>query len=90
MAGARRSQSVKHDGRSLCLSLEDGRVAPGGYPPRAPTDPDVRDSRIRLLGLRFRCAAIDGVDDAWGRQGVVAQQSLEMLPSHLGRMRASV
>ncbi len=25
------------------------RVAPGGYPPEAPTDPDVRISRIRLL-----------------------------------------
>ena len=30
------------------------RVAPGGYPPEAPTDPDVRDSRIRLLGERIR------------------------------------
>ena len=28
-----------------------GRVAEGGRPPPAPTDPDVRDSRIRLLGL---------------------------------------
>jgi hypothetical protein len=26
-----------------------GRVAQGGYPPRAPTDPDVRNSRIWLL-----------------------------------------
>ena len=26
---------------------------PGGYPPRAPTDPDVQISRIRLLMLRF-------------------------------------
>ena len=28
---------------------EDGWVALGSYPPRAPTDPDVHDSRIRLL-----------------------------------------
>ena len=27
----------------------DGWVALGSYPPRAPTDPDVHDSRIRLL-----------------------------------------
>jgi hypothetical protein len=36
------------------------RVDPGGYPPRSPTDPDVRDYRIRLLGtadsLRTTCA----------------------------------
>jgi hypothetical protein len=31
-----------------------GRVAPGGFPPGAPTDPDVRDSRIRLLASRLR------------------------------------
>ena len=58
--------------------LEDGirgRVAPGSCPPGAPTDPDVRDSRIRLLDLRFGCAAVDTVYDAWGRQGVVAQQA---------------
>ena len=36
------------------LSRRDGWVAPGGYPPEAPTDPDVRDSRIRLLGEEFR------------------------------------
>ena len=28
---------------------QDGWVALGSYPPRAPTDPDVHDSRIRLL-----------------------------------------
>ena len=29
--------------------VKDGRVALGSYPPRAPTDPDVHDSRIRLV-----------------------------------------
>jgi hypothetical protein len=29
-------------------------VAPGGFPPGAPTDPDVRDYRIRLFDLRVR------------------------------------
>jgi len=36
------------------------QVGPGGFPPRPPTDPDVRDYRIRLLGtadsLRTTCA----------------------------------
>ena len=36
------------------------QVGPGGCPPRSPTDPDVRDYRIRLLGtadsLRTTCA----------------------------------
>jgi hypothetical protein len=30
------------------------RVAQGGCPPRAPTDPDMRVSRIRLVGLWIR------------------------------------
>src|SRR5262249_2598076 len=29
--------------------VSDRRVALGGYPPRAPTDPDVRNYRIRLV-----------------------------------------
>ena len=36
------------------------RVGPGGFPPRPPSDPDVRDYRIRLLGTadsqRTECA----------------------------------
>ena len=41
-------------------STNVSRVDPGGCPPRPPTDPDVRDYRIRLLGtadsLRTTCA----------------------------------
>ena len=37
-------------------SLQKCRVAPGGCPPGAPTDPYVRISRIRFLGSRVRCA----------------------------------
>ena len=33
-----------------------GRVAEGGFPPPAPTDPDVPDSGIRLLGPWHRYA----------------------------------
>ncbi len=32
------------------------RVAAGGCPPAAPTDPDVQNSRIRLFGTRIRYA----------------------------------
>jgi hypothetical protein len=42
----------------------DGRVAPGSYPPGAPTDPDVRNSRIRLLGSAFRCTTVNTVNHA--------------------------
>jgi len=42
------------------IATMGSRVDPGGYPPRSPTDPDVRDYRIRLLGtadsLRTTCA----------------------------------
>jgi hypothetical protein len=32
------------------------RVATGGHPPGAPTDPDMQDYRIRLFGARARYA----------------------------------
>ena len=34
----------------------DARVGLVGFPSRPPTDPDVRDYRIRLLTLRIRYA----------------------------------
>jgi len=36
-------------GGRFILRCEACRVDPGGYPPRSPTDPDVQNSRIRLL-----------------------------------------
>ncbi len=36
------------------LHCKVGRVALGRYPPRAPSDPDVRNYRIRLLEQRLR------------------------------------
>ena len=50
-----------------------GRVALGSCLPRAPTDPDVRISRIRLLRLRLRCGSVDAVDDSSRRQRVALQ-----------------
>ena len=35
-----------------------GWVAPGGCPPGAPVDPDVRNYRIRLPELQVRCGAL--------------------------------
>ena len=65
-----------------------GRVAPGGYPPGAPTDPDVPNSGIRLLGLRIRCATVDAVHDArWGKR-IVAEETSKRLPGQVGCPRA--
>jgi hypothetical protein len=36
-------------------AASESRVDRGSCPPRPPTDPDVRDSRIRLLGSWLRC-----------------------------------
>ena len=38
------------DSKRFSLRCVRCRVDPGGYPPRPPTDPDVRNSRIRLFG----------------------------------------
>lgn len=53
----------------LASPAVEGRVAPGGRPPGAPTDPDVRNSRIRLLELGSLRSAVDRVDDPHMRQG---------------------
>ena len=36
------------------------RVAPGNHFPEAPTDPDVRISRIRLFSPRLRYVTVEG------------------------------
>jgi len=77
------------EGGSALEAVGHGRVAPGSRPPGAPTDPDVRDSRIRLLGLRVRHGTVDAVDDARGRQGVVCQQPAKLLPVETGFARAA-
>jgi hypothetical protein len=42
--------------RWYLFGLKGTRVAPGGHPPGAPTDPDVQNYRIRLFVTRFHCA----------------------------------
>ncbi|MGB5422154.1 MAG: hypothetical protein WBN03_08345, partial [Desulfobacterales bacterium] len=46
----------------ICHSFS-GRVAPGCYQLGAPTDPDMRDSRIRLLKSWFRNATSTLMDN---------------------------
>jgi hypothetical protein len=42
--------------KAVALGGVGRRVAPGGLPPGAPTDPDVRNSRIRFVRSRVRYA----------------------------------
>jgi hypothetical protein len=46
---ARRSKAIQAG-----ITAASGRVAPGGCPPGAPMDPDVRDYRIRLFDVCVR------------------------------------
>jgi len=59
------------------------RVAPGSRPPGAPTDPDVRDSRIRLFRSWVRCTTIDGVDGDGCGERIAFLQPLELRPGHV-------
>lgn len=38
------------------------RVGTGSYPPVAPTDPELPDLSIRLLGLWIRYASVEAMD----------------------------
>lgn len=60
------------------LRLPD-RVVSGDCSPETPTDPYVRDYRIRFLWLPLRYA-IDGMSDGWSRQGISCQEALEPGP----------
>ena len=42
-----------------CAALRARRVAPGSCLPGAPTDPDVRHSRIRLVWSGIRCETVE-------------------------------
>jgi hypothetical protein len=71
LAGA--SAAIPVPTENAARDHDDGRVALGDFSPRAPTDPDVQISRIRLLVLRLRCGSVDAVDDSDGRQRVTLQ-----------------
>ncbi len=69
-------------------SDQNDRVATGDYPPVAPTDPDVRNSRIRFLRLRLRCRAIHTVyHTRWG-QWITGEQASKPRPRHASGVRA--
>jgi hypothetical protein len=67
--------------------LPAGRVAPASCLTGALTDPDVRDSRIRLFGSRVCCS---GMHDAWPRERVTIQQLLHPIPVHPCALRARI
>ena len=68
----------------ICFKNLIGRVAPGCYQLRAPTDPDMRDSRIRLLKSWFRNATSTLMDNTRLRQREPLKQLVEPLPGPMG------
>ena len=80
-----------------CWCRLPGRA--GGYPASPPTDPYVRNERIRFFGhqsfgttLAHHCAALharsDVVDDLGYGQGIPSQKLLEFLPPDTARAAA--
>ena len=65
---------------SCARSRRTGRVAEGGFPPPAPTDPDVPNSGIRLLGLRYSCAVDAMHDRRSGERVALMAQAQEAEP----------
>ncbi len=65
------------------------RVAPGGFPPGAPTDPDVPHSGIRLLRSSVRCETEHRVDQHRSRKREPLQQPVELIPLQPARPRAA-
>ena len=61
------------------------RVAAGGCPPAAPTDPDVQNSRIRLFGTRIRYAGKEG--RRMRARGSGLRSSSCLMRSHVMRAR---
>ena len=75
---------------NLSVRLRIGRVATGDCSPAAPTDPDVPDSGIRLLGLWRRCATVNTVNyTRWGER-IALGQTDKLLPRHPGMPGATI
>jgi hypothetical protein len=55
---------------------------PGALPPRAPTDPDVRISRIRLFGLRIRWQQVEPLRDSRWRKWKAGEEHSPALHGH--------
>ena len=62
--------SLRFEAAKRVSAAKRGRVAPGGSPPRAPTDPDVRVDASGSSVSRVRCSTVDRVDDLRRRQWI--------------------
>jgi hypothetical protein len=68
---------------SPALELGQALVGwPGALPPRAPTDPDVRISRIRLFGLRIRWQQVEPLRDSRWRKWKAGEEHSPALHGH--------
>jgi hypothetical protein len=65
------------------------RVAEGGSPPPAPTDPDVRNSRIRLFVMRSSLRDAQGKRQARRWQRIPPLQEREAVPCDVRRLGAA-
>ena len=72
------------------LLLFSDRVGPGGCPPGPPTDPDVPDSGIRLLGLWRRCATVNTVNNTRCGKRIALGQTDKLVPRHAATPRAAM
>lgn len=84
-----RSLSTQPLSCAAAFDVTFSRVAPGDCSPGAPTDPDVRNSRIRLLGSRFRCT-IDRADTSGPRERKAIQQLRHADPVPPRALRATL
>ena len=75
--------------REPATATPDSWVALGSYPPRAPTDPDVQNSRIRLLGVEVSLPAVQSVHDSRCCKRVPGQEPSKRLPVPVPGMGAS-
>src|SRR5262249_29828 len=90
LAKKRLSVNKEERAKGRRLISRDRRVARGGCPPRAPTDPYVRDYRIRLLGLGTRCETIDRLHHTGGWKRIPLKHRAKPIPSHPCAVRAPV
>ena len=90
-AGADTAPHASTETRKVMPAGQEARgwVALGSYPPRAPTDPDVRDSRIRLLGVGYSLLSVQSVHNSWGCKRVPGQEPSKRLPVPSSGMGAS-
>jgi hypothetical protein len=80
--------ALQADGWYLRADVIWGRVAPGNCSPEAPTDPDLRNSRIRLFGPRTSLHDGRG-KNARRRKRIAPQQPMHSCPRYPRPLRAA-